>query len=403
MKKLAYYASLVLITISALYLIYVFRTVIILFLLSLFTASALRPVVVRLTRSGMPATAAIFITYAAGLILAALTLFVLARFGVPELIDLSSRSLNWYQSVHQAWSSSTNFQQSLATLLPAPQALLDSLAAEEGTLLAQALLTTVSSFASLLAAMAIILVLSIYWTVDRLRFEGLWLSLLPASRRGRVRKLWEEVQDRVGDYIRSQSIQVLLAILLLAAGYFIMGIRYPLLLAILSAITWLIPVAGILFAVAAALIVGLVNSPILGLLAAVFTIVTLVALRLFVQDRLLRLESDDSYLLVALLMIPLADTYGFFGLLAAPPLAVSIAAFLDAMFDTRREQLALEAPGVQVEELVRRLDELRARADAHGDGVSPEIASLIARLEKLLSRASAALGNDDSATSVPTH
>lgn len=403
MKKLAYYASLVLITISALYLIYVFRTVIILFLLSLFTASALRPVVVRLTRSGMPATAAIFITYAAGLILAALTLFVLARFGVPELIDLSSRSLNWYQSVHQAWSSSTNFQQSLATLLPAPQALLDSLAAEEGTLLAQALLTTVSSFASLLAAMAIILVLSIYWTVDRLRFEGLWLSLLPASKRGRVRKLWEEVQDRVGDYIRSQSIQVLLAILLLAAGYFIMGIRYPLLLAILSAITWLIPVAGILFAVAAALIVGLVNSPILGLLAAVFTIVTLVALRLFVQDRLLRLESDDSYLLVALLMIPLADTYGFFGLLAAPPLAVSIAAFLDAMFDTRREQLALEAPGVQVEELVRRLDELRARADAHGDGVSPEIASLIARLEKLLSRASAALGNDDSATSVPTH
>lgn len=403
MKRLAYYATLVLLTMSALYLVYVFRAVIIVFLLSLFAASAVRPVVARLMRHGLSAAAAVFVTYAVGVVLIGLALFALVQVAVPEFMDLSNRSLNRYQSLHQAWTSGTASQQSLAALFPAPQALLDSLAAEEGTFLAQALLTTAGSFASLLAAMAIILVLSIYWTVDRLRFEGLWLSLLPASSRGRVRKLWEEVQDRVGDYIRSQSIQVFLAILLLAAGYYVMGIRYPLLLAILSTITWLIPVVGFLFAVAAALVVGLVNSPIVGFLAAVFTVVTLIALRLLIQDRLLRMQRDDSYLLVALLMIPLADTYGFFGLIAAPPLAVSIAAFLDAIFDTRREQLALGAPQVRMEELEQRLHALRARAEASEEGAAPEITSLIMRLEALLSHATVALGEDGGAPSAAGH
>lgn len=394
MRKLAFYAALVLLTLSALYLIYVFRAVVILFLLSLFTASAVRPLVSYLTKRGLSTTLAIFITYGAGTIILGATLFAIGRIGIPELGALSSRVLNRYQSAHQIWSSGTTLQQSLANTLPPPQALLDTLAAEEGTLLAQALLRTVSSIASLLAAMAIIIVLSIYWTVDRLHFEGLWLSLLPPARRGRVRRYWNEVQDGVGEYIRSQGLQALLAVAVLAAGFHVMGIDYPLLLALLGAITWLIPLVGFLFAVVAALLVGLVHSPILGLLAAVFTIVSFIAIQILVEEQLLHTRRNFSYLLVALLMIPLADVYGFFGLLAAPPLAVSIESLAGALFARRRQQDLSGDRKTRLEELSRRLRDLEDQAAARDERLSPELLSLVERLDTLLEHTSVALAEE---------
>ena len=400
MRKVAFYASLVLVTLCALYLVYVFRAVVILFLLSLFTASAVRPVVLNLTRRGLSSTRAIFITYAVGIVLIGLSLFALARIAVPELIDLLNTTINRYQSAHRAWTSGPAFQQSLAAFLPSPQTLLDSLAADEGTLLAQALLSAAGSIGSALAGIAVIVVLSIYWTVDRLRFEGLWLSLLPASIRGRVRRLWEDVQDGVGEYIRSQGIQAFLAIVLLAGGYTVMGLGHPLLLALLGAVAWLIPVVGFLFAAVAALLVGLVHSPILGILAAVFTVVVFIALQMLVEEKWLKVQRDYSYLLVALLMIPLADTYGFVGLIAAPPLAVSIESLLEAIFDTRRQELTTATTETRLDELAQRLETLQADMSGREAVITPELSSLLARLESLLTRTRTAMEESNNPSTI---
>jgi predicted PurR-regulated permease PerM len=177
----------------------------------------------------------------------------------------------------------------------------------------------------------------------------------------------------------------------LAAGYYVMGLGHPLLLALLGAVAWLIPVVGFLFAAAAALLVGLVHSPILGILAAVFTVVIFIALQILVEEKWLKVRHDYSYLLVALLMIPLADTYGFLGLIAAPPLAVSFESLLEAIFDTRRQELTTAATETRLDELSRRLETLQAKMSGREDVVTPELSSLMARLEGLLTRTKTAL------------
>lgn len=391
MKRLATLSLVALLTLCALYLVYVFRAVVIIFVLSLFTASAVRPLISRLSERGVPSTLSIIITYFIGILILGSWLYAVGHFAVSELADLADRMVSEYQVLQQSWQSGNMLQQSIASRLPPPQEILDALAAEEGTLLAQALLTIVGSIASVLAAIVIMIVLSIYWNADRIRFEGLWLSLLPASQRGRVRRAWDQVEDGVGDYLRSQGTQLFLAVILLGAGYELMGIDYPVLLAIVGAVAWLIPVLGFMFAAIAALLVGLVHSAGIGALAALYTVVVFLVLHNLVERKYLRYERGFSFLLVTLLAIPLAETYGFFGLLAAPPLAVSIESLLTILFDSRRSEVTAHDPQTRLNELNNQLQNLQKRAEQVDQPLPPEITSLMKRLDQLMARTMSAM------------
>ena len=390
MKKLAIYALVVVATLGALYLVYIFRAVVLLFLLSLFIAAAVRPIISRLTSRGLPPGAAIIVTYVAAILFVGLWLYVVGRIALLEFEQLVNQLAIRYQAVRPGWEEGTTLQQFLASRLPPPENLFDALTREEGTLLAQALFTLVRSIVSFLAALAIMIVLSVYWSLDRLHFERLWLSVIPAGSRNRGRTVWHAVEKGVGTYLRNQLIQTFIAVILLGGGYYVLGITYPVLLALLGAVAWLIPVVGFIFAALAALLVGLVSSPIIGALAAVYTVVVFVALGELVERTLLKHRGNYSYLLVVLLMIPLAETYGFFGLLAAPPLAVSIESLLGMIFGQRRDGLASDDPQTRLIELNNKLHSLQKRAAENGT-VAPEMASLIERLDRLMTRTGAAI------------
>jgi putative permease len=402
MKKLAAYALVVLITLCAIYLLYVFRAVVILFFLSLFVASAARPVIRRLTERGWSLALAILVTYLIGIIVVAGWVFLVGYFVIPEGRDLLDMLANRYQTLQQSWQGGGPLQQSLAERLPPPQQLLDDLVAEEGTLLAQLLVTIIGTTASVLAALVVMLILSIYWSIDRVRFEGLWLSIIPVQQRGRARLVWRSVEENVGNYLRVQGTQLFLAVILLAGGYYVMGIEYPVLLALVGALAWLIPVVGYIFAAVAALLVGLAYSPLVGGLAAVYTGVIFVALHELVERTIMKYEHNFSYLLVVLLMIPLADTYGFFGLLAAPPLAASIDSLLTMLFESRRTMLTADDPEARITELHERLQTLQDQAAAEDGSLSPDIASLMGRLDKLLVRTQVLVESEKPVGSLPS-
>ncbi|MCZ7672142.1 MAG: AI-2E family transporter [Chloroflexi bacterium] len=73
----------------------------------------------------------------------------------------------------------------------------------------------------------VILFLSLYWSLDRVRFERLWLSLLPPEQRARARDIWQTIESDLGSYIRSEVAQSLLAGLLLGLGYWALGSPTP--------------------------------------------------------------------------------------------------------------------------------------------------------------------------------
>lgn len=388
-------------TAASLFLLWYFRAVIILFLLSLFTAAAVRPIIERLNKRGLPNLVSISITYLVGAGIAGLWLFVVSRFLIGEVQTLLNQVANRYQTLHLGWLEGTPLQQGISARLPTPERLSEAIAAQDGTILAQALFTIIRSTAAAVGSIVIVLVLSVYWSVDHANFQRSWLSLIPAGKRRRAREMWHAVEDGVGGYIRSEVTLGLLAALLLGAGYLLMGISYPTLLAHLGVVAWLIPIVGFILAAILALLAGLGAGPLIGLAAAGYTLGLFLVLHFIVERRLFRHRRNHSYLLIVLLMIPLADAYGFVGLLAAPPLAVSIESLLVFLFNRRRLEAPLEVPAARVSELEEQLQTVRTRADEAEGDVAPELNDLLQRLAALLQQTRTTLQNEAAASPSP--
>ena len=94
------------------------------------------------------------------------------------------------------------------------------------------------------AAAVTIVVLTIYFLIALPSVSELWLGLVPASRRERVRLLIEEVFGRVGGFVLGNVITSVVAGVGTTVWLTIFGVPYSFLLGLFVAIMDLVPVVG---------------------------------------------------------------------------------------------------------------------------------------------------------------
>lgn len=387
MKRLALYTVIVGATLSLLYLVWLLRTVAGIFVLSLFAAATLRPIIRRLHERGAPNWLAMALTYGGLLLLAALAAVLLLQPLTTEAQELINTFGRNYDTGYARWSAGSSFQQAVASRLPRPNDLYEALTANEGRLLAQGLLTIGQTVGTVAGTLALVLVVSLYWTLDQAHFERLWLSLVAPSQRVRARAIWRATEWGIGSYLRNEGTQAVLAFVLLLLGYTLLDISYPTILALVGSLAWLIPVVGFLFVLVPAFLGGMTVSMTIAIVSAVYTTLVLLLLELVVQPRLFR-RRLYSPLMVILLLVPLAELFGILGLLAAPPAAVALQTLLGALLSRPNLEVTGMYPSAQVLALGERLTELKADA---GLEASPELGSIVERLDKLLQESGAAL------------
>lgn len=384
MRRLAAYTAIVVGTCAVLLLLWEVRLVWLAFMLSLFMAAFVRPLVRRLTRRGLSLVVAMILIYASGLGFIALTFFFLNATLSDEILTLSNDLAAAYEQLHPAWLEESGLRRMVAARLPPPEELFALLAAEEGRPLASTVLRLLQTIGTAVAGLILVLALSIYWSVDSEHFERLWLSLLRPERRVRARNVWRATETGVGRTMRSEMVQALLAILLLGLGYWLMGIRYPVLLALAAGLVWLVPIVGFLFTIPLAFFGGLATGLPLAVVSVVYTAAVLLLLGLYVEPRLFGRRRLYSPFLVVLLVVPLAEAWGILGFFVAPPLAVTIQSLLSNLLRHRRIESTAPLPVTGVHALREQLQQLRDRADETSDGSSQELESLMNRLQELL-------------------
>ena len=228
----------------------------------------------------------------------------------------------------------------------------------------------------------VILFMSIYWSINQIHFERLWLSLLPSDLRKKARGIWRIVEPEIGTYIRSQVIQSLLAGLILGLGYWLLGSPYPSLLALVGAITFLIPAIGIVFAVISVLLVGLVTSLQLSLFTTIFTILVLIAMGKWIKPLLFD-RRWENLILTIVLLIALADAFGLAGIIAAPILSVVIQILWSRLVSHR----AVLGAADQISDLKARQLRLREVIETMEEAPLPLITSSMERLSELIEKA----------------
>lgn len=379
MSRLARYTAVVIATLTVLMLLWQFREVVFLFLFSLFVAAALRPLINRLVQRGFSLGQGMLITYLSGLLMLLLAGFLFGPTLTVELQEMGDRAALALELVHPRWVEGELWQQAIANRLPSASQLAKILT-EESDSVARILLGVAQSLVTFLAAVVIVLVLGIYWSVDQTRFERLWLSLLPADWRTWARNLWQAIEAGVGAYIRSELIQAGLAFLLLGLGYLLVGLPYPLTFALVGAVAWLIPLIGAFFIVVPVWLVGMGSSWVVAVAAVLYTLFVLLLLERVIEPRLFR-QRRYSTILVILTLVVMAQVLGIVGLILAPTVAAALQILFTALLATREKRGHVP---VQIAELEQRLQNVRANYIQQAQPIPPEIDNMISRLQRLI-------------------
>jgi len=382
-KKVAWMGTAVMTTLLALLLLWQFRTAVVYVLISLALAAAVHPFAKRQSGQGLAARLAVILLSLMALGSFGLLLFLTVGAAIRDIQELSQQVSTQDEWRQPEWLEGSSLQQLLDTRLPPPSELFAAVIGDQGQLVLPAVLGFTQGIVSLLSGILIILFLSLYWSMDQIHFERLWLSLLPPGQRMRARDIWQTIESDLGAYIRSEAAQSLLAGLLLGLGYWALGSPYPTLLALAGAVALLIPVAGATLAVIPPLLLGLLTGVPLSLFTAVYTVVVVAALKWWVEPRLLSHRRQANPMLTVIFLIALADAYGLLGIIAAPPLSAACQILWNRLVSHR----AVSGAAAQISDLKERQAQVWATIKAMDEPPSPLVISSMERLEHLLDKA----------------
>jgi putative permease len=348
-KRLVLYALAVMTTLLALVVLWQLRIAVVYVLISLTFAAVLRPLFSRLQGKGLVVRIAWVLLYLVTLVGFIFFLFLIGDTAIHEIQQLAHTVSVQDKWVVPLWLEGSSFQQLLLARLPPPSKLFEAITGNQGQLVLPALLGFTKGIGGIVEAVIVILFLSIYWSINQIHFERLWLSLLPSGQRKSARGIWRTIEPELGSYTRGQLIQSLLAGLLLGLGYWVLGSPYPALLGLAGALACLIPVVGAVLVIIPVFLVGLLTSVQLSLFTTLYAIVILTVLGIWVKPRLFNRRWDNPILTVVLLIF-LATAFGLIGIILAPLLSV-VCQILWSRLVSRR---AVSGAAAQISDLKQR-------------------------------------------------
>ena len=183
------------------------------------------------------------------------------------------------------------------------------------------------------AALVTLLALVFFWLTERSRLQRYALAFMPEARRAGIRDAWNEVESRLGMWVRGQL--VLMATIGIATGvaYSVLGLPGALLLALIAALTEVIPIVGPLIGVIPALLVATTISP----ETAIFTIGVYLLIHAVEGNVLVPIVMRNTVglspflVLVSLLIGGAAG--GILGAIVAVPIVAGLTVILDRLQD----------------------------------------------------------------------
>jgi putative heme transporter len=173
------------------------------------------------------------------------------------------------------------------------------------------------------AVIEIVLVLfsALYLLLESPRLKNFTLSLFPLERQAWVDEVTEEMFQAMGGFVRGAVLTALLVGVFTFFGLLIIGVRFPLGLAIIAAVFELLPYIGPFLAAIPMLIVALIESPTQALIVLGFFIVLQQLESYVFVPNIMKTQTEISPLMALLAIVAGASLGGLLGALVAIPIA----------------------------------------------------------------------------------
>lgn len=168
-----------------------------------------------------------------------------------------------------------------------------------------------------------LLAIVFFWLLEHARLQRYTLAFLPAARRAGARRAWNEVENRLGLWVRGQLI--LMAVMGVATGiaYSLLGLPGALVLGLTAALTEAIPIVGPLLGAIPAVLVAATVSPQLALVVALIYLVIQVVEGSVLVPLVMRNTIGISPLLVLVSLLMGGAVGGIVGAFLAVPIAAT--------------------------------------------------------------------------------
>jgi predicted PurR-regulated permease PerM len=145
------------------------------------------------------------------------------------------------------------------------------------------------------------------------------LRLLPKKQRIEGRKILSDMDSKLSSYIQGQILVSLCVGVLMFAGFLIIGIDYALILALVAMFTNVIPFVGPWIGTVPALIVALIDSPVMVGKVLIVIIVVQQFESNFISPQIMGKKMAIHPLTIILLLIVAGRFAGIIGMLLAVP------------------------------------------------------------------------------------
>jgi predicted PurR-regulated permease PerM len=336
------------------------QSLIVSILVAVVVASFIEPLILFFSKRGMSRGASVFLSY----VLIVVVAFSFIFLALPPLVRETFSAINSLPSTIKTADVLNPIQKSLYTIAKnifpdIPQRIsiedLVSLITSSFSNFVGGVFDTVSRFFGGIISFVLVVVLSVYLSVEHrgvARFLGL---VTPKQYEKYVIDLWGRVQVKIGRWIQGQfllmGIIFVLVFVALSICKIFLGdqIQHIFLLALVAGLLEFIPVIGVIVSTVVAFLFTLLNGgmPIALLIVVIFTLIHQIESHI-IYPIVMKKITGVPPLLVIISLVAGIELAGFVGVLLSIPIAVLIVEYLDD-YNRRKqlvEQLELEKESI---------------------------------------------------------
>ncbi len=344
-RRVMAYTAAVGATLLGFYLLYRVLSIIVLFFFCIIIATALEPVVTRLRHGPFSRIQGIIVIYVVifAIIGGIITLTV------PVVVNAGSSFVNELPSIQRRavdeigkWGHNVFTDQATDFIRKFDFSQVSKGSGAEGMSLAL-------DAASFVFQLVIAFVLIFYWLVERVTIKRSLTSYFSTSTASKMRRVWDDIEEKVGAWVRGQLFLMIFIGVAAAIVYTLMGLEYVPVLALIAGLFELVPVVGPWLAAVPTIVITITYKPEMLVWVLVYSVVIQLFEGNFLVPRVMGETVGVSPLLVLVSLLIGETIAGVTGALLAVPLAAAIQVTIQ---DIRRvaaeevgERKVIEPPG----------------------------------------------------------
>jgi predicted PurR-regulated permease PerM len=182
-----------------------------------------------------------------------------------------------------------------------------------------------------------VLIISFYYLMEKAWIRRLALLTTSPETRVRISRTWDEVEQKVGDWLRGQLTLCLVIGVMATVGYGILGVRFWPLLGLWAGLTEIVPILGPWLGGIPAVIIALTQGWEKALLVIGFIVLLQLTENAILVPRVMRGAVGLTPLTVFIAILVGTEFAGIAGALLAIPIAAAIQVLLSQYSEARRE------------------------------------------------------------------